>query len=264
MTTGSVSTVPFPVYLKDSAISASGLKIIQKCGPQVYWSLCMDPDRIATPPTAAMLFGTFIHTALLEPTELAERYMQCGPRNTKAGKEEALYIKSRGMQAVNPSDWKLMEDIVESVLGRPEAAKYLESDLALTESSYWWEDEKTGLNCKARADLVLGDTIVDLKTCAGPATPKEFAKTVFNFGYHLQAAHYLRGVGAKRFVFLVVEKTYPFSVGLFELDQDAIDLGNEQIDQGLALIAECHRQGEWPGYADEISTISLPRWAFYK
>ena len=69
---------------------------------------------------------------------------------------------------------------------------------------------------------------------------------------------------ADRFVFLVVEKAWPFSVGLFELDQAAIDLGNEQIDAALKLIKECHENDKWPGHADEISTISLPNWAFYK
>ena len=265
MTKGVISIIPFSEYIRDAAVSASMIKVMLKAGPEVYHRTMIDPAARVTPPTAAMLFGSFFHTALLEPNELPNRYMPCGPRNTKGGKEEALYIKSRGLEPVNHSDWNLMEEMVESIRSHSLAARYLNDPKAVPEQSYWWDDQTSGLCCKARADLVVGDTIIDLKTTqSGNATEKEFAKTVFNFGYHIQAAHYLRGPGAKRFVFLVVEKAWPFSVGLFELDEQAIALGNEQIDEGLALISQCHQNDSWPGHADEISTISLPAWAFKK
>ena len=265
MTKGVISTIPFNEYLKDLAISSSAIKIMHRAGPETYYKTVVDPAARVTPATPAMLLGSLVHCATREPDELPNRYQKCGPRNTKAGKQEALYIESKGLTPINFSDWKLMEEMVQSIRSHPIAAEYLDNPLGVPEQSFWWDDELSGLCCKARTDLVVGDTIIDLKTTvAGGASPKEFAKTVANFAYNIQAAHYLRGTEAERFIFLVVEKVWPYNVGLFELDQAAIDLGNEQIDAALKLIKECHEKEEWPGHADEISTISLPRWAFYQ
>lgn len=265
MSKGTISTIPFADYLADLAVSSSAIKIMHELGPEIYWRVVMDPAKPRTPATTAQKFGTLVHTAILEPDQLSSRYQKCGPRNTKSGKEEARYIESKGMIPVNYSDWELMEGMVKSVWSHPIAAEYLDNPLAIAEQSHWRDDEKSGLCCKCRTDLMVGDTIVDLKTTTeGGSAPSRFAKTVGSFFYHIQAAHYLRMTEADRFVFLVVEKAWPFSVGLFELDQAAIDLGNEQIDAALKLIKECHENDKWPGHADEISTISLPNWAFYK
>tara|TARA_B100000700_G_scaffold148842_1_gene165704 strand:+ start:895 stop:1692 length:798 start_codon:yes stop_codon:yes gene_type:complete len=263
MTTGTVSkaAVPFSQYLNDPAVGASMIKIMCKAGPEVYYRTIVDPAAKITPPTPAMLLGSLVHCAVLEPTELEARYEKCGPRNTKAGKEEATDIISRGLTPVTHSDWDLMEGMVDAIRSH-DAASSLFAE-GQPENSYWWDDKASGLCCKCRCDWVNGSTIIDLKTTvAGGASPKEFAKTVTHFGYHLQAAHYLRSGAGTRFVFVAVEKAWPFTVGLYELDQEAIDLGNEQIDKALAQIAECYRSNQWPGYAEEITTLNLPRWAY--
>ena len=263
MTTGTVSkaAVPFSTYLTDPAVGASMIKIMYKFGPEVYWRTVVDPAARVTPATPAMILGSLVHCAVLEPTELEARYEKCGPRNTKAGKEEATDIISRGLTPVSHSDWELMEGMVDAVRSH-EAASSLFSE-GQAEQSFWWDDEASGLCCKCRCDWMNGSTIIDLKTTiAGGASPKEFAKTVANFSYHIQAAHYRRGTKADRFVFVAVEKAWPFTVGLYELEQEAIDLGNEQIDKALAQISEGFRSNEWPGYAEEITTLNLPRWAY--
>ena len=266
MTTGSISPagVPFSKYLADPAVSNSAIKIFLKFGPEVYWRTVVDPQRLSTPATPAMIFGSLVHTAVLEPEHLKARYGPCGARNTKDGKATAEYLKSVGAEPVNKSDWQKMESIVESIRSHVAASSLLSE--GLPERSVWWDDEVSGLCCKARCDWTTPDgTIVDLKTTmGGGASPEEFAKTVARFGYHIQAAHYLRGTGAKRFVFLCVEKEWPFPVGLYELDEEAIQKGNEEIDMALKGIAECHRADRWPGHAEEITTLSLPRWAYSK
>ena len=81
------------------------------------------------------------------------------------------------------------------------------------EQSFWWTHRETGLPCKARCDYVVDDMVIDLKTTGeGGANPDKFTRSIVNFHYHLQAAHYLQATGAKRFVFIAVEK-FPNSVG---------------------------------------------------
>ena len=103
-------------------------------------------------------------------------------------------------------------------MAHPVAAKLLTGGDA--ERVFQWSDENTGVKCKAKADYVKGDMIVDLKT-AQDASPTGFAKACANFGYHWQDAHYSNGSGCARFVFVVVETSYPFGTAVYELDEDA-------------------------------------------
>ena len=84
------------------------------------------------------------------------------------------------------------------------------------EQSFWWDDADTGLRCKCRPDWLNGATVIDLKTTTD-ASPAGFAKSCATFRYHVQASHYLAGLPAERFIFIAVEKVYPYAVGVYQL-----------------------------------------------
>jgi hypothetical protein len=58
-----------------------------------------------------------------------------------------------------------------------------------------------------------------------------------------------------------VEKTYPYAVGMYELDAAAMAAGAEQCRIGLQTISDCRAINEWPGYTTTCDTISMPNWA---
>ena len=129
------------------------------------------------------------------------------------------------------------------------------------EQSFWWDDIATGMRCKCRPDWFDGETIVDLKTCQD-ASPAGFAKAVAAFHYQLQAAHYLCGTLAKRFIFVAVEKSAPYAVGVYELDQEALVHGSIARHNALLRLQDCRAINSWPGYTDGgIQTLQLPGWA---
>jgi exodeoxyribonuclease VIII len=103
---------------------------------------------------------------------------------------------------------------------------------------------------------------VDLKTTTD-ASPKGFAKSVAQWRYHIQQNHYLAGTFAERFVFIAVEKTYPYAVGVYELDETAALHGEAERRNNLQTIADCRAIAEWPGYGNTIQPLSLPNWALY-
>ena len=85
--------------------------------------------------------------------------------------------------------------------------------------------------------LINGDTIIDLKTTGeGNSNPDKFIKSVANYLYHLQAAHYLEVIGAKRFVFIAVEKVFPHAISITELDEDALAEGRWLRQEALKKI----------------------------
>jgi exodeoxyribonuclease VIII len=244
-------------YHADPAISASHLKAVMQ-SPHHYWSRYVNPQRPAVEPTTAMRLGSLAHCAVLEPDELLQRYGVCGPRNTKAGKEQAERMAADGIEAVTSSDMALALSMAASVREHPYAAALLADGKA--EQSFWWDDKATGQRCKCRPDWYQGNTLVDLKTCQD-ASPGAFARACATFGYHTQAAHYLNGTFADRFVFIAVEKTYPYAVGVYELDADAMVAGAEQCRIGLQTISDCRAINEWPGYTTTCDTIAMPKWA---
>jgi len=251
-------TVSNADYHADPAVSASHLHAIAK-SPQHYWSRFLDPQRQPVEPTSAMRLGSLVHCSVLEPEELHKRYAVCLPRNTKAGKEMALELDAKGIEAVTGSDMDLALAMAVSVRSHPVAAELL--SVGLAEQSVWWDDPATGLRCKCRPDWINGLTIVDLKTTTD-ASP-DFARSVAQYRYHVQQAHYLQSHIADRFIFLAVEKTFPYCVATYELDETAALHGEAERRNNLQTIADCRAIAEWPGYGNTIQPLSLPNWALY-
>jgi hypothetical protein len=88
----------------------------------------------------------------------------------------------------------------------------------LAEQVQLWTDPLTGLPCKAQTDLWLANSglLVDIKT-TNARTYREFLASCVDYRYDRQAAYYLDGTpGARRFVFIGVQKQPPFQTFYFE------------------------------------------------
>lgn len=143
-----------------------------------------------------------------------------------------------------------------------------------------------GVWCRCMVDNAPADPrlpLYDLKTTAGSVHPDALAKTVADYGYDVQAAHYLRtwkeATGEdRRFRFIFVEKTAPFEVGVVELYADyagrpASDYAGDEAftgdwfadaEQKLARARRqwraCLDSGVWPGYPPRVALIGAPIW----
>jgi hypothetical protein len=245
-------------YHADPAISASHLHAIAK-SPANYYARFLDPNRPLVEPTAAMRLGTLVHCAVLEPDELDARFGIAPDRRTKAGKEQAADMSANGIEAVSGAEMELAISMRNAVRSHAAAAQLLSDGKA--EQSFWWDDSSTGMRCKCRPDWFYGSTIIDLKTTTD-ASPVGFAKSVVNWRYHVQQAHYLSAGFADRFIFIAVEKNYPYNVGIYQLDADATVEGEALAKRDLRRIATCQANNQWPGYSESITSLSLPRWAY--
>jgi len=243
-------------YHADPAISASHLHAVA-ASPYHYWSRFLAPGRPPSVQTAAMKLGSLTHCAVLEPDELSSRYDIAPDRRTNAGKSVAAEMEAAGIEAVTAPEMEQAMAMAASVRSHQAAAALLRDGKA--EQSFWWDDS-TGLRCKCRPDWYNGTTIVDLKTTTD-ASPKGFAKSVAQWRYHVQQNHYLAGTFAERFVFIAVEKTYPYAVGVYELDETAALHGEAERRNNLQTIADCRAIAEWPGYGNTVQPLSLPNWA---
>lgn len=66
-----------------------------------------------------------------------------------------------------------------------------------------------------------------------------------------------------RFVFIVQEKSEPYSVNVFEMDLDYISYGYDLYREYLGTYVSCESLGYYPGYLgpmNEPNVLSLPNW----
>ena len=104
----------------------------------------------------------------------------------------------------------------------------LTSDTVLRECSIRWVDAGTGLQLKCRPDAVTQDLLWDIKTTREQNPLQTFWKSVFQYGYDIQAVHYLEGawaadLKATQFVFLVTSTVPPYLCHAVTLPQRVLD-----------------------------------------
>jgi hypothetical protein len=226
-------------------------------------------------PTSAMMLGTAAHAAILNP-ENFDNEVAIQPdinRRTKDGKEQykRFLASADGKAIINRDQSVDCIQVGHSVSRSKSAVDLLRS--GATEQSFVWVDEKTKLTCKARLDVYDGENkkVVDLKTTVD-ASPDGFARSVAKFGYHIQAAFYLRAASRMptaieawkdgwRFYIVAVETSSPYAVASYTLDQRAIIEGDKKVDQALGVWSECQLLDDFRGYPDTVTSLSLPMWA---
>lgn len=215
----------------------------------------------------ALRIGTLVHECILEPdTWNLRRDMPEVNKRTKAGKAElqAFYevAGEEGWLPVDAEDRALCEGMRESAMAHRLVKAVLEN-ADKKEQSCFWRD--VSVDCKARFDGLAPGLILDLKTTQD-ASPGAFRNAVARFDYHVQAAHYCQGAHAVTgawpdYAILAVEKKPPYACAVYQLDEQAMAVGEERRDEALARYAKCQKERLWPAYPETVQTLALPRWA---
>ena len=205
--------------------------------------------------------GTAAHSLILEGDTSNIEVLQFENYLTKAAKEAKAVAITENKQPLLTKEWEQVQAMHQAVMDHPVAGKLFTGHIP--ERSFFWEED--GMKFKCRPDALREDMIVDLKTTVN-ASPDDFGKTAFDFGYFVSAALYQKGVekitGKKLpFIFVNVEKNAPYLVSVVELDSDAFDMGHQMIERGIRIYKECMESGRWPGYLTQ-AIASLPPWAY--
>lgn len=219
-------------------------------------------------PTDSMRIGAAVHTCILEPDLFPALYVRGieGDGRTKMIKEarEALAAEHPNATILRPADFDLCLAVRDAVAAHPHTAHLLEGE---RECSAVWLDEATGVLCRGRFDDIARGVgaITDLKTTKD-ASPFRFPGIIYQYGYHIQAAMYLRGakalgIEADTFAIVAVEKEPPYAVAVYQLAGAAIYDGTRELEPLLERWAECDASGIWPGYPTDIVQLDLPSWA---
>ena len=107
--------------------------------------------------------------------------------------------------------------------------------------------------------------IIDLKTSQDAETNSFQKKAYWNYGYHIQAAHYINGFEAVSgrkilaFIFVVIETEPPYAINIFKAADDFVNVGKNKVRELYELYASCFEKNSWPGYSEGIKELRLPK-----
>ena len=241
-------------------ISSTGVRTFRKNKKQFKYSLTNELVK----QTKSMADGTAVHAFFLEKDKFHKDFAvkpQDLRLNTKAGKEWAQEHHNKII--IDSELGNNLYEMEKSFMDSP--AKLIYEIKGKSELSYFWND--IGLvKGKCRPDWISDDgiLIVDIKTTTD-ASPRGFQKSISTWGYHLQLGWYLRGlrklgVPAEQFIFIAIEKTPPFCVGVYSADQDMINFAMKELDQLMPEIQTAMVSKKFPDYTPEIMSLGLPPW----
>lgn len=279
---GAFPSVPADVYHGYDACSNSRLTELERSELHLFHNM-----TIGKTPTPAMQEGTALHSLVLEPDSFGAMYCvapECDKRTT-AGKETwAKFQSANSGKAILAADaWDRIHRMRDAIHAHPKADALLRM-AKIRELSLFWDCPLTGVRCKARLDALADwDDIIllDVKRTKC-ASPEEFPKAIWNFGYFRQGAFYLDGynsvnrrlhpdgkhVEAKHFAFIAVEPQPPYAVAVYRLKDEVIDAGRGDLLRLKSHYATARKnwaQGAIPcGYSADIMDVGVPDWAARK
>lgn len=254
----------FSEYLGDrTAVSKHWLDLIERSPAHLKYYL----ENPIIADTTAFKMGRLIHCAVLTPDLISTEYAikpDSIDRRTKCGKAEWEEFQRivADREVITTQEMATANAVRSSLLENTKVAQIL--NVGHPEVTNFWHEPETGEKCKGRADWIhgsQGSLLVDLKTCED-ASPAAFAKSVINYRYDVQAAHYCEGFDIDKFVFIAVEKKPPYAVALYVVDDQLLERGQYLRMKNLRTYSGCKNTGTWPAYRNEIQPLDIPAWAW--
>lgn len=253
---------PKDPYVAIAAMNWSTLK-------HMYTSPKECQHRMATPSrdTAHFVFGRAAHMAVLEP----EKFDSCfgvydGVHDKRHKAFQAWFAENPGKKPLKQQQMDLARAVADAVFSHPEARALIGG--GRREEIIRWEDEETGMACKARMDYVRPDMILELKSTKD-IEQQWFTRDAAKYLYHGQVAFYHDGATRARAIsasaklppIIAVEKEPPHDTAVIWVPPDTIEIGRGLYRHLLNKYLECTAADWWPGKAPTAWYLDLPPWA---
>lgn len=265
---GFYNDMPMAEYLADPcerpSLNSSTLGKLINRSPLHAWTghPRLNP-RYRSHESDAFDYGTAAHALFLEGTEDGLVIVEADDWRTKAAREAKQAAHAAGKTPLLTRQVAQVRTMVEASRQALQASELAGIEWTNELTMIWHEGDAP---CRARMDSLSADTriILDYKTTEN-ANPDAFSRSLFSYGYDLQAAFYLRGLEAlghegAQFVFLAQETEPPFACSLIGLDPACLAIAQERVRYGIELWKRCVRSGDWPGYPNRVAWLEPPAW----
>lgn len=252
-------------YHRHPALSASGAKrLLPPNCPALFKH---DRDNGGRPNKRSFDVGHAAHAAVLG-VGLELVVVDADDWRTKDAREARDAAYAAGKCPILTKDKVAVDGMALAIRQHPRASKLLDPEHGKPEVSVFWDDELRRIARRSRFDWLPHTdggllTVPDYKTTAS-AQPFAFSRSIFNFGYDIQAVFYMDAVKAAgiaedvEFLFIAQETSPPYLVTVHQLDFEALLLGRARVDEACRVFRQCTETNIWPGYSDEIEIVGAP------
>ena len=256
----------------EPSLSSGVARTLHERSPLHAWMAHPRFGGQVTVPSQPMLFGSAVHTMVLQPADLQHLTVVHGPdgaydnwRSKDARLQRDLALASGDIPMLE-HEYEAAKELADVI----KASKFLRTLHEITppvdecnkynfieraESVITWTED--GAWFRIRPDhFVATDRdvfITDLKTTGVAATPDGWARTMM-WNYAMQSGMYRRGLQKLypdhdvHWTFVVAETDAPYGIASFEFDEQGEEYGNEIIEQAITTWKRCLRNNEWPCY----------------
>ncbi len=215
--------------------------------------------------------GTAAHALLLEGDQNIA-VIDAKDWRTNAAKAARDAARAAGQTPLLAARWTDVQAMVAAA--RAQLDRHRDGGAAMftigkPEQTLVWIEQLTGdptadVWCRARLDWLRPGAIDDYKTTSATANPETWTRTMFQAGFDLQAAWYLRGLrqltGLDDALFrFAVQETYPpYALSVIGLGPDAMMLAEKKCLYALEVWRASRQTGDWAGYPRRTCFASLP------
>jgi hypothetical protein len=259
--------MPFEEYQKAPGFSQSLAKPLEECPAMCKYEM----DNPTNKDSASLRIGRAVHQAVFEKDRfdsLTDFAVSRKYGRTKAEMEERARFEGENASKTILSEQEYEE--AKAISSQVLSCKTVSSLIAKAKSevSIFWKDPSTDVLCKGRVDCFNQNekVIIDLKTTTQSLADESLSKLIALMRYHRQVAWYTYGLSCLDInidlaLFVFVQKKPPYPVRVKALDVNDVEQGVREMKELLKVYKLCSETGYWPGYPDEIETITLPTWA---
>ena len=239
------------VYRALPGLSGTQVKTLLESPARYRWE--RDHPR---PRTAAMSLGTLFHALVLgQPLDVVvdDREFRSNADKAWRAEQEAL-----GLTVIKSDVMDTAEAMLEAVMAHEVARQLLSVP---GESEFVVTGTHRGLPLKGRLDR-FGDRLIDLKSDRA-VTPDSIAKSMNEYGYALQLAHYAKLVGHEQPPILIAcENTAPYLVAVYEIGALTWQMALAATARAWDIYANCEDRDVWPsGLPEGVMELEMRPWA---
>ncbi len=266
-----VYDIPAAAYHADPApepsLSSSVAKILIGRTPRHAWMAHprLNPDH-AEENKVEFDIGTAAHALLLEG-ESGVTVVDADSYRTKAAKEARDAAYTAGRTPLLPHQLVDVEAMVAAARVQLEAHEVAGQAFkdGKPEQTLVWQEAGIWLRCRLDWLPIANRPFYDYKTTTN-AHPDTWQRRLFENGYDVQAAFYLRGIrealGTENaeFRFVVQEVKPPYALSVVALTPAALALGDAKAHRAIEMWRDCLSADRWPGYPNDVAYLDAPVW----
>ena len=232
-------------YADKSYMSNSSFKLLRQSPTKFHlWR----QGKWSYPSTSFFDVGSALHALFLEGKEVSIRW-----EGTRRGNDYKEFKAEHFDKIVLPSkDYDLVHNMADKLSNVPQVAELMTSSWEAEVPAVSTYTTESGLDIpvKGKADAIVDNGIeryiVDLKTTA--KTLDEFKRSARWMLYNQQAALYMRLFNLDKFYFLVIEKEFPYEVGIYECSDEFISQGEWELNHSANKYEKLFFENEFKPY----------------